>query len=232
MKTNILVVEDDNAIRNLLTTALSAFGYKFCYASNGAEAIKTAVSTQPDLFIIDLGLPDMDGTELIRKLRTWTNNPIIVLSARNEISDKIQALDTGAEDYLTKPFNVEELMARIRAAIRKINYNNKSSNIFTNGKLRIDYAANCAFIDNVEIHLTPMEYKLLWLLSRNVGKILTYNNILKELWLSDFHGDTQSLRVCMATLRKKIEENSSKPLYLQTHVGIGYRMVRISDDNT
>ena len=211
MKTNILVVEDDNAIRSLLTTALTAFGYNFCYASNGADAIKKAVSTQPDLFIIDLGLPDMDGTDLIKKLRTWTNNPIIVLSARSEIADKIQALDTGAEDYLTKPFNVEELMARIRATIRKINYNNKSSNIFINGKLRIDYAANCAFIDNVEIHLTPLEYKLLWLLSRNVGKILTYNNILKELWLSDFHGDTQSLRVCMATLRKKIEENSSKP---------------------
>ena len=234
MKTNILVIEDDNAIRNLITTALTTFGYKFCYACDGAGAILEAVSIQPDLFILDLGLPDMDGTEIIKKLRTWTNNPIIVVSARSEIHDKIAALDAGADDYLTKPFSVEELMARIRAALRKKNYDKNGAagtNIFVNGGLRIDYAANCVFVDEVETHLTPMEYKLLCLLSRNVGKVLTHNYILKEIWTTDLESNTQSLRVFMATLRKKIEGNPARPAFLQTHVGVGYRMIRLQHDS-
>lgn len=233
MKANILVVEDDNAVRNLITTALATFGYKCCYASNGAEAIAEAVSLQPNLFILDLGLPDMDGADIITKLRTWTSNPIIVVSARCEVHDKIAALDAGADDYLTKPFSVEELMARVRAALRKASYDNslqKNTNIFINGGLRIDYAANSVFVDTVEIHLTPMEYKLLCLLSRNVGKVLTHNYILKEIWASDFESTTQSLRVFMAALRKKIEKNQSEPLYLKTHVGVGYRMVSLQED--
>ena len=233
MKTNILVVEDDNAVRNLLTTALTTFGYKVGYARNGAEAITEAVSLQPDLFILDLGLPDMDGAEIINKLRTWTNNPIIVVSARSEVHDKIAALDAGADDYLTKPFSVEELMARVRAAIRKMSYDKsslKGTNVFVNGDLRIDYAANAVFVGGEEIHLTPMEYKLLCLLARNVGKVLTHNYILKEIWASDFESTTQSLRVFMAALRKKIEENPSEPLFLKTHIGVGYRMVRLQTD--
>ena len=233
MKANILVIEDDSAIRKLITTALTAFGYKFCYADNGACAIKEAVSMLPDLFVLDLGLPDMDGTDIIEKLRTWTNNPIIVVSARSEIHDKITALDAGADDYLTKPFSVEELMARIRAALRKMNYDKsdlKGSNIFVNGRLRIDYAASCVFVNDVEIHLTPMEYKLLCLLSRHVGKVLTHNYILKEIWGNAFESDTQSLRVFMAILRKKIENNPSKPLFLQTHIGVGYRMIRLQGE--
>ena len=233
MKTNILVVEDDSAIRSLITTALTTFGYKYCYASNGADAITEAVSRQPDLFILDLGLPDMDGADIIKKLRTWTNNPIIVVSARSETDDKIAALDAGADDYLTKPFSVEELMARIRAALRKMNYDKsalKGTNIFTNAGLRIDYAANSVFVDNIEVYLTPMEYKLLCLLSRNVGKVLTHNYILKEIWACDFESTTQSLRVFMAMLRKKIEKNPSEPSFLKTHIGVGYRMIRLQDD--
>ena len=233
MKANILVVEDDNAVRSLITTALSTFGYKFSHARNGAEAITEAVSLQPDLYILDLGLPDMDGVDIINKLRAWTNNPVIVVSARSEIHDKIAALDAGADDYLTKPFSVEELMARVRAALRKMNYDKsplKNTNVFTNGGLRIDYAANSVFVDDVEIHLTPMEYKLLRLLARNVGKVLTHNYILKEIWASDFESTTQSLRVFMTALRKKIEKNQSEPVLLKTHIGVGYRMVRLQDD--
>ncbi|SBV96733.1 DNA-binding response regulator in two-component regulatory system with KdpD [uncultured delta proteobacterium] len=233
MKANILVVEDDSAVRSLITTALTTFGYKVGYAGNGAEAISEAVSLQPDLFILDLGLPDMDGADIIAKLRTWTNNPIIVVSARTEIHDKIAALDAGADDYLAKPFSVEELMARVRAALRKMSYDNspqKNTNVFVNGGLCIDYAANAVFVDDVEIHLTPMEYKLLCLLSRNAGKVLTHNYILKEIWASDFESTTQSLRVFMASLRKKIEKNQAEPVFLKTHLGVGYRMVRVQDD--
>lgn len=235
MKANILVVEDDNAVRSLITTALATFGYTFRYAGNGADAITEAVSLQPDLFILDLGLPDMDGADIIRKLRTWTNNPIIVVSARSEVHDKITALDAGADDYLTKPFSVEELMARVRAALRKMSYDNspqKGTSIFVNGGLRIDYAANSVFVDDAEIHLTPLEYKLLCLLSRNVGKVLTHNYILKEIWASEFESTTQSLRVFMAALRKKIEKNQSEPVFLKTHIGVGYRMIRLQDDVT
>ena len=233
MKANILVVEDDNAVRNLITTALDTFGYKSGCARTGAEAITEAVSLQPDMVILDLGLPDMDGADIIKTLRTWTNNPIIVVSARSEVHDKIAALDAGADDYLTKPFSVEELMARVRAALRKMSYDQsplKGTSVFVNGALRIDYAANAVFVDDGEIHLTPIEYKLLTLLSRNVGKVLTHNYILREIWASDFESTTQSLRVFMASLRKKIEQNQAEPVLLKTHIGVGYRMVRLQDD--
>ena len=235
MKKTILVVEDDNAVRNLITTALTMYGYKCYSAVNGSGAIMEAVSIQPDLFIIDLGLPDTDGTEIIQKIRTWTTNPIVVVSARSEISDIIKALDAGADDYLTKPFNVEELMARIRVMLRRISYDENRANepfIFENGELRIDYSSNCVFVSGVEIRLTPLEYKLLCLLARNVGKVLTHHHIIKEIWSSDLESDTQSLRVYMANLRKKIERTPSKPVYLQTHVGIGYRMIRLKDDTS
>jgi len=228
-----LVIEDDNAIRNLIITALTTFGYRFCYAGDGAGAIMEAVSMQPDLFVLDLGLPDMDGTDIIKKLRTWTNNPIIIVSARSETHDIIAALDAGADDYLTKPFSVEELMARIRAALRKMSYDKsdlKGASIFVNGGLRIDYASNCVFTDNAEIHLTPMEYKLLCLLAGNVGKVLTHDYIIKKIWGDDLESNMQSLRVFMTSLRKKIERNPSKSLFLKTHVSVGYSMIRLQND--
>lgn len=234
-KQQILVVEDDKAIRNLITTTLETQSYKYHIAENGEAAIIEAISYGPDIIILDLGLPDMDGVEIIKKVRTWSNVPIIVVSARSEDKDKIEALDCGADDYLTKPFSIEELLARLRATIRRINFvdggQGKNSSLFINGDLKIDYAARCAFMRDKEVHLTPIEYKLICLLSKNVGKVLTHNFILKEVWGNVLPSDTPSLRVFMATLRKKIEEKPSKPKYIQTHIGIGYRMLRITDNN-
>ena len=171
----ILVVEDDVPVRNLITTTLKAHDYRFLTAANGESAILEASSHNPEIILLDLGLPDMDGIEVIRKVRTWSNLPIIVISARSEDTDKIEALDAGADDYLTKPFSVEELLARLRvtqrrlAAIQAGGMANADS-VFTNGKLKVDYAAGCAYMDGQELHLTPSEYKLLCLLSKNVGK--------------------------------------------------------------
>ena len=231
--TTVLVIEDDPAVRNLLTTTLETYGYQYRAAATGTEGIREAVSSQPDIFIVDLGLPDMKGIELIQKIRTWTKNPIIVVSALSEIEDKILALDAGADDYLTKPFSVEELLARIRVALRKMNYDKsgeKTNTLFINGGLRIDFVAGCTYVDEEEIHLTPIEYKLLTLLAQNVGKVLTHNYILREVWNTTTENDTRSLRVFMATLRKKIEKDSSSPRYLQTHIGIGYRLLRVQNE--
>lgn len=232
MKENILVIEDDRAIRNLIKTALTTFGYGCNFAENGEDAIKQALFTQPDLYVLDLGLPDMDGNEIIIKLRTWTNNPIIVVSARNEISDKITALNTGADDYLTKPFSVEELLARIRVALRKsaANENPALETVFINGNMRIDYAAASVWMKDKEVRLTPIEYRILCLMAKNVGKVLTHDYILDKIWGENaLNTDTQSLRVFMATLRKKLEETPSDPQYLQTRVGVGYCLVRRPD---
>lgn len=233
MKKSILVVEDDKAIRNLITTTLETQGYGFHVADTGQKAILEAVSYQPDIIILDLGLPDMDGVEIITKVRSWSNNPIIVVSARSEDKDKIKALDAGADDYLTKPFSIDELLARIRVAFRKMNYDNSSAKeepVFVNGGLKIDYSANTVYVDEEEVHLTPMEYRLLCLLAKNVGKVLTHNYILDKIWVNVLvDRDTQSLRVFMATLRKKIEKDPSEPKYIQTHIGVGYRLIRVAD---
>ncbi len=234
-KTLILVVEDDKAIRNLITTTLNtSHSYALLTASTGESAIVQAASKNPDIIILDLGLPDVDGMEVIRKVRTWSNHPIIVVSARTEDKDKVDALDAGADDYLTKPFSVEELLARIRVAIRKMNYDNrpvKDEAVFENGDLKIDYIAALAFIDGQTIHLTPIEYKLICLLAKNVGRVLTHNYILNHVWPNPAEADPSLVRVFMATLRKKIEKDPSKPVYIQTHIGIGYRMNRIQEDN-
>ena len=233
-KTTILVVEDDKAVRNLITTTLSASqAYAYFTAENGESAVMQAASKNPNIIILDLGLPDMDGMEVIKKVRTWSNKPIIIVSARTEDKDKIDALDAGADDYLTKPFSVEELLARIRVAVRKMNYDNrleKDEAVFINGGLRINYSAATVYVNDVEIHLTPIEYKLICLLAKNSGRVLTHNYILKEVWAGSPDGDTSPVRVFMATLRKKIEQDPSHPAYIQTHIGIGYRMVRIQDD--
>lgn len=227
---NILVVEDDAPIRNLITTTLKTHDYKFITAPNGASAILEASSHNPDIVLLDLGLPDMDGVEIIQKIRTWSNMPIIVISARSEDSDKIEALDAGADDYLTKPFSVEELLARLRVTQRRLasaQSEAPGASVFQNGNLRVDYAAGCAYIGEEELHLTPIEYKLLCLLSQNVGKVLTHTTITQKIWGSSWENDVASLRVFMATLRKKIEAQPNSPQYIQTHIGVGYRMMRV-----
>ncbi len=229
----ILVVEDDKPIRKLITTTLETQGYKYHTAETGEASILEAVSKQPDLMILDLGLPDMDGVDIIKKFRAWSNMPIIVVSARSEDRDKIDALDAGADDYLTKPFSVEELLARLRVSLRRIRNDSdkllKDASIFINGNLKIDYAAGCVWIGEEEIHLTPSEYKLLCLLAKHVGKVLTHNFILHEIWGNHSY-DIPALRVFMATLRKKIEKPSSQTKFIQTHIGVGYRMLQVGDD--
>ena len=227
-KYTILVVEDDKPVRTLITTTLKANGYRFIEALTGEEAILQATSHNPDIILLDLGLPDMDGVEIIRKVRTWSNVPIIVISARSEDSDKIGALDSGADDYLTKPFSVEELLARLRVTQRRLAMlgAEHADTVFVNGSLRIDYAAGCAYLDENELHLTPIEYKLLCLLAQNVGKVLTHTYITQKIWGNSWENDIASLRVFMATLRKKLERDPDTQ-YIQTHIGIGYRMLKI-----
>ena len=228
-KYTILVVEDDKPVRTLITTTLKANGYRFIEALTGEEAILQATSHNPDVILLDLGLPDMDGVEIIRKVRSWSNVPIIVISARSEDSDKIGALDSGADDYLTKPFSVEELLARLRVTQRRLAMlgAEHADTVFVNGSLRIDYAAGCAYLDENELHLTPIEYKLLCLLAQNVGKVLTHTYITQKIWGNSWENDIASLRVFMATLRKKLESAPDSPQYIQTHIGVGYRMLRV-----
>ncbi len=232
-KPQILIVEDDNAVANLISATLETQDYAYKRAANGAGAVMEALSCKPDVVLLDLGLPDMDGVEIIKKIRSWSNMPIIVVSARSEDFDKVSALDAGADDYLTKPFSVDELLARLRVALRRVRYDGdrfgEESSTYENGDMRIDYSAGCVYISDVEIHLTPIEYKLLCLLAKNTGKVLTHNYILKEVWGSPTASDVSSLRVYMATLRRKLEKNSNGVQYIQTHVGIGYRMLRITN---
>ena len=230
-KLQILIVEDDSSVKNLMTTTLKAHDYKYIVAETGEDAIRQASTYNPDIILLDLGLPDIDGVDVIRKIRTWSNVPIIVISARSEDADKIEALDNGADDYLTKPFSVEELLARIRVTGRRLAVmmanGEANESIFNNGKLKIDFAAGCAYLEDNELHLTPIEYKLLCLLAQNIGKVLTHTFITQKVWGSSWDNDVASLRVFMATLRKKIESKPDSPQYIQTHIGVGYRMMRV-----
>ncbi|MEG2633311.1 MAG: response regulator transcription factor [Oscillospiraceae bacterium] len=229
----VLIVEDDKPVRNLISMTLEAHDYRYLAAETGGIAIMEATSHQPDIIILDLGLPDMSGVDIIKKIRTWSNVPIIVVSSRSEDSDKIEALDAGADDYLTKPFSIDELLARLRVALRRLQFMSDHPGaddaVFQNGALKIDYSAGCVFVNDNEIHLTPIEYKLLCLMSHNVGKVLTHNIFLKEVWQNSLPTDTPSLRVYMATLRGKIETPLGHKL-IQTHVGIGYRMLRVTNE--
>ena len=213
----VLVVEDDKPIRNLITTTLKMNDYRFITAVRGREAVMLSASHKPDIIILDLGLPDIDGVEVIEHIRTWSDVPIIIVSARSEDRDKITALDKGADDYLTKPFSVDELLLM------------KSENIsvteFVNGRLRIDYVSGCVHLDDEELHLTPIEYKLLCLLAKNVGKVLTHKYIIQSVWGTPADNSEASLRVFMATLRKKLSDSSQA--LIQTHIGIGYRMMKL-----
>ena len=201
-KSKILVIEDDPAITNLIRTTLDTQDYQYHTARTGSAGLMDAVAYNADVIILDLGLPDMDGVEIIRKIRGWSTVPIIVVSARSEDSDKVEALDAGADDYLTKPFSIDELLARLRAALRRRQLDDTGlapqESVYRNGNLSIDYAAGCVYRDDREIHLTPIEYKLLCVLAKNTGKVLTHNYILKEVWGND----------------------------IQTHIGVGYRMIR------
>lgn len=227
----ILVVEDDAPIRNLITTTLKANEYRHLTAPTGEAAILEASSHNPDIMLLDLGLPDIDGVEVIQKIRSWSNMPIIVISARSEDSDKIEALDAGADDYLTKPFSVEELLARLRVTQRRLSFMTAealtASSVFLNGQLRVDYAGGCAYLNEQELHLTPIEYKLLCLLSQNIGKVLTHTFITQSIWGRSWDNDVASLRVFMAALRKKLESDANSLQYIQTHIGVGYRMMRV-----
>ena len=228
----ILIVEDDPPIRNLISVALESHDYRPLIAASAGSAVLEASSHNPDIMLLDLGLPDLDGVEVIRKIRSWSSMPIIVISARSDDSDKIEALDAGADDYLTKPFSVDELLARLRVTLRRLNQiRNESPEtaVFVNGPLRIDYAAGCAFIGEEELHLTPIEYKLLCVLARNCGKVLTHKYITMQVWGSAWENNVASLRVFMATLRKKLDTPDSAQGYIQTHVGIGYRMIKVSE---
>lgn len=232
-KPQILIIEDDNAIGNLISTTLETQHYQYRRAKNGASGVLEAASCRPDVILLDLGLPDMDGVDIIKKVRTWSNTPIIVISARSEDHDKVEALDAGADDYLTKPFSIDELLARLRAALRRGRYErgnpDRDASFFENGPLRIDFAAGSASVNGQEIHLAPMEYKLLCLLARNAGKVLTHKTILQAVWGSSLPQNLPSLRVFMATLRKKLENAAPRCDYIHTHVGVGYRMARLGE---
>lgn len=231
MQTNILVVEDDHSVRNLVSTTLQTHGYQFDAMIDGESALLAMTSHHYDIILLDLGLPDQDGIDIIKTVRTFSVIPIIVLSARSSNEDKIAALDAGADDYLTKPFHIDELLARVRSTLRRAEYlqnmTTQEETVFENGDLKINYLSATVSLKGKEIHLMPIEYNLLCLLAKNVGKVLTYQFILDKIWKNALESDLSSLRVYMTTLRKKIDKQyADDRKYIQTHIGIGYRMVR------
>lgn len=224
----ILVVEDDKPIRNFICVSLEAQGYKYIETSNGKTAISMVSSHNPDVLVIDLGLPDIDGIEVIQKVRPFTKAAIIVVSARGRDREKVEALDSGADDYLTKPFSVSELLARIRVALRHSVQGSKlesaAPKAYSVGDLRIDFEKRQVTLSEEEVHLTPIEYKLIELMAEYSGKVLTHKFILHEIWGVYSGDDTKSLRVFMANIRRKIEKDPAQPRYIMTEVGIGYRL--------
>jgi len=223
----VLLVEDELPIRKFLGASLSSAGYRLDEAATGHEALKRASQAPPDLVILDLGLPDMDGQEVLRQLREWLPAPIIVLSARDQEQQKITALDHGADDYLTKPFSTGELLARIRAALRhaaRIHSGEPGATKYEIGDLQVDLVARRVFANGGEVHLTPIEFKLLTTLIHSVGKVLTHRHLLKEVWGPQQVQETHYLRVFMANLRRKLEVDPAQPRYLLTEQGVGYRL--------
>lgn len=224
----ILIVEDEEAIGNFIAAVLHSNEFATIRTNTGKEAISMVTSHVPDLILLDLGLPDMDGVEVLKIIRQWISIPIIVVSARGHEREKVAALDLGADDYITKPFGTPELLARIRTALRH-RKGNSAGDVVKAGKVRvgdleIDYVKRLVHLAGAEIHLTPIEYKIIVLLSDNIGKVLTHDAILKEIW-GPYTNDIQSLRVNMANIRRKIEDNPAAPRYIVTEVGVGYRMV-------
>ncbi|MCI7442526.1 MAG: response regulator transcription factor [Clostridium sp.] len=229
-KQTILIIEDENTICNFISTTLTANDYKVLKASNGKEAISSFSSYCPDVILLDLGLPDMDGLDVLKKIRSWSSVPIIIVSARDQEKEKVTALDLGADDYITKPFGTSELLARIRTAIRhniKMETGKEFPTDFFKAKdLTIDFNKRIVTLGDKEIHLTQIEFKLVALLAGNAGKVLTYDYIIKKIWgpFSDVK-DNQILRVNMANIRRKLEQNPADPQYIFTEVGVGYRMI-------
>ncbi len=223
---HILVVEDDAQIRNFICFTLEAEGYVCHTAATAEEAMRLLAAEPIDLMLLDLGLPDLDGTEVIRRLRTWSELPVIVVSARDQDKEKVAVLDLGADDYLTKPFSASELLARIRVALRHMYKQSgaKANPVYQTGELRLDAEKRKVYLGEDEIHVTPMEYALLLLLFKNQGKVLTTSVILREIWGAGYGQDTQALRTLTAGLRRKIEKNPAKPRYILTEIGVGYRL--------
>lgn len=223
--TKILIIEDDKNILNFLSISLKTKGYDYMTAMTGLDGISLFFSNNPDLILLDLGLPDIDGMTVLEQIRESSDVPVIIVSARGQEKEKVEALDKGADDYITKPFYIGELLARIRVAIRKRQPKITKSKKFILDTLEIDFEKRKVYVDNKEVHLTPIEYKLLVLLIEHTGKVLTYSFINKEIWGYSNLEDSQSLRVFMANIRRKIEKDTSKPRYIITEVGVGYRFV-------
>lgn len=226
-KHRILVVEDDMQIQKFICYTLNNEGFQYAASDRGQGALSKLVSEHFDIMLLDLGLPDFDGMDIIEKVREWSEIPIIVVSARDQDKEKVIALDSGADDYLTKPFSTTELLARIRVALRHVyqQSNHASRAALSVGDLQIDFEKRLVHLNGDEIHMTPMEYGLIALLFKHLGKVLTTAFIIKEIWGAGYGTDTQALRALMAGLRRKIEKNPAKPRYILTEIGIGYRLV-------
>lgn len=228
-KSTILIVEDENRISSFMNTILSVNNYHVITATTGKEALALVTSYCPDAMLLDLGLPDMDGIQLIKTIREWSQIPIIVVSARDHERDKVEALDLGADDYVSKPFGTSELLARIRTALRhaqtRLDHNMAPNGCFVCQGLTIDYDKRHIYVDGIDVHLTQIEYKIVALLSKYAGRVLTYDYIIKTLWGPHAKYDNQILRVNMANIRRKIEKNPAEPQYIFTEVGVGYRMI-------
>ncbi|MBE2196737.1 MAG: response regulator [Anaerolinea sp.] len=222
----VLVIEDDSQIRRFLHATLVDNDYRYLEAATAQEGLRLVATQHPDLIILDLGLPDLDGLEVTRRIREWSSTPIIVLSARNQERDKVDALDAGADDYLTKPFGTAELLARMRVATRHaIQITQGSDNpIFTTGGLRVDIAHRQVFVDETEIHLTPIEYKIMLVLVQHAGKVVTRKHLLHDVWGPAYEDEMHYLRVYMGQLRRKLESEPTRPRYLLTEPGVGYRL--------
>lgn len=233
MKHTILVIEDEESISNFISTVLNANGYRVIVADTGKEALSLIASHCPDLILLDLGLPDMDGSDIIRSIRSWSAVPVIVVSARGLEEDKVDALDLGADDYITKPFGTSELLARIRAslrnAVRRTEQSRETSERFKNGDFLIDFQKRLVTVKGAEIHLTQIEYKLVSLLSKYPGRVLTYDFLIRNIWGPHAPNDNQILRVNMANIRRKIEQDPGQPRYIVTELGVGYRMIEETD---
>jgi len=229
LKYNVLVVEDEKNIVSFIKTVFEANGFNVLIAMSGKEAKLMINSHCPDIIILDLGLPDIDGMEIIKSVRSWSSLPIVVVSARTDEDDKILALDAGADDYVTKPFGMGELLARVRTALRHARNSDMglagSDGKFVSGDLTVDYDKRRVYISGKDIHLTQNEYKIVSLLAKCAGKVLTYDNIMKQIWGPNFQSDNQILRVNMANIRRKMEENPAEPKYIFTELGVGYRML-------
>ena len=229
IREKVLIIEDEKSIAHVISTILSSNGYETIQARSGSEALSMVSSHCPDLVILDLGLPDMDGIEVLQSIRSWSSLPVVVVSARSHELDKVSALDLGADDYLTKPFGTAELLARVRTAIRHTRTTSSNSEIaqrgtYTVGELTLDYNKHQVLKNGKNVKLTLSEFRIVALLGKHAGKVLTYDYIIKELWGPRASGNNQILRVNMANIRRKIEDNPAEPAYLFTEVGVGYRL--------